>query len=42
MEVLVTPMGKVWSGQTCNALCLDLDGTIRYSKSDPKGFIREP
>jgi D-glycero-D-manno-heptose 1,7-bisphosphate phosphatase len=37
-----TPAGVIYDGTTVPALCLDLDGTVRYSKSEPLGFIRGP
>lgn len=35
MEAIVTPYGKLWTGEVRPVLCLDLDGTVRYSKSGP-------
>lgn len=42
MQGVQTDNGILWGGTTVKALCLDLDGTIRYSKTDPKGFIKCP
>lgn len=33
MQGVETPLGMIWNGATVPALCLDLDGTVRYSKS---------
>lgn len=33
MQAVQTPAGVIWNATTCPALCLDLDGTIRHSKS---------
>lgn len=41
MEAIKTPAGILWTGQVVPALCLDLDGTIRRSKSG-KEFIEGP
>jgi D-glycero-D-manno-heptose 1,7-bisphosphate phosphatase len=40
MEILQTPAGRIVGGVTMPALCLDLDGTVRYSKSGE--FIQSP
>lgn len=40
MKVIVTPAGRLWDGAVCPALCLDFDGTIRFSKSGE--FISGP
>ena len=41
MEAIRTDAGLLWSGHVSPALCLDLDGTIRRSKSG-KPFIEGP
>jgi len=38
---MTTPAGNIWSGVVAPALCLDLDGTVRYSKSNGL-FIQDP
>lgn len=40
MEVVQTPAGKLCTGTTVRALCLDLDGTVRYSRNGT--FIEKP
>jgi D-glycero-D-manno-heptose 1,7-bisphosphate phosphatase len=40
MEGVRTPAGVLWNGTVAPALCLDLDGTVRHSKSGE--FISGP
>lgn len=42
MDGVKTEKGIVWNGHVAPALCLDLDGTIRFSRKDPRGFIGGP
>ena len=42
MEAVKTENGVLYNGATVPVLCLDLDGTVRYNKNDPNGFINKP